>query len=302
MTTRTKKVGSGRPASLRRLNRWWIVAATVFVVLAALLGYMFVEPFWIEVRQYEFSSTQVPAEFDGTKIVLLTDIHRGWFFSQERVGDLVDKVNGLHPDLIALDGDYVYVKPEYESSCLSELARLQAPLGRFAVLGNHDYAAYSSDGGVADPSAAIRAIQTAGIDLLDNRGVWVEKDGARIRLGGVADYKEGVPDLAGVVDGTTAADLVILLSHNPDYAETLPADAVDLVLSGHTHGGQVTFFGLWAPVLPSDYGQKYRTGVVQNGDTTVIVSNGIGTIFPPMRFFARPQIVEITLRHVDGAR
>ena len=59
----------------------------------------------------------------------------------------------------------------------------------------------------------------------------------------------------------------------------------------------MTFFGVWAPYLPSDYGQKYRTGVVKNGDSTVIVSNGMGTIFPPLRFFARPQIVEITLRH-----
>jgi predicted MPP superfamily phosphohydrolase len=73
-----------------------------------------------------------------------------------------------------------------------------------------------------------------------------------------------------------------------------PGD-VDLVLSGHTHGGQITFFGLWAPVVGSDYGQKYRTGMVDNGKTTVVVSNGVGTILPPLRFFAPPQIVVITL-------
>jgi predicted MPP superfamily phosphohydrolase len=293
-------VNQEHAARSRKLNRWWIVALAVFVVLAALLGYMFAEPFWIEVQPYEFSSPQVPAEFDGTKIVLLTDIHRGWFFSQERVGDLVEKVNGLHPDLIALAGDYVYANTDYENSCFTELAALQAPLGRFAVLGNHDYAEYSWEENGGEPSAAIQAIEAAGVDLLDDRGVWLERNGARIRLGGVSDYRMGRPDLAPTVDETTAADLVVLLCHNPDYAETLPANAVDLMLSGHTHGGQVTFFGLWAPYLSSEFGQKYRTGMVRNDNATVIVSNGIGTIFPPLRFFARPQIVEITLRHADS--
>ena len=302
MTTGNKILEPERPARHRRLSRWWIVGLCVFVVLAALLAYMFVEPFWIEVKPYEFSSSQVPIEFDGTKIVLLTDIHRGWFFSQERVHDLVQRVNAMHPDLVVLAGDYVYVNPAYESSCFTELAALQAPLGVFAVLGNHDYSEYSSGGDIGDPSAAIRAIEATGITLLDNRGAWVTHNDARIRIGGVGDYRMDSPDLTKTVDGTTAADFVILLSHNPDYAEALPANAVDLVLSGHTHGGQGTFFGLWAPYLPSDYGQKYRTGMVHNGNTTVIVSNGIGTIFPPMRFFARPQIVQITLRHAGSSQ
>ncbi len=88
----------------------------------------------------------------------------------------------------------------------------------------------------------------------------------------------------------------MLVSHEPDFAEELQPGAADLMLSGHTHGGQLTFFGLWAPVVGSEYGQKYRTGTVTNGSTTVIVSNGIGTILPPLRFFARPQIVVITLK------
>ncbi|KPL21356.1 MAG: metallophosphoesterase, partial [Anaerolineae bacterium SM23_84] len=80
-----------------------------------------------------------------------------------------------------------------------------------------------------------------------------------------------------------------------DYVDTLTTTAVDLVFSGHTHGGQVTFFGLWAPFVPSQYGQKYRTGVVSTARTTAIVSNGIGTIPPPVRFFARPEIVLVYL-------
>jgi predicted MPP superfamily phosphohydrolase len=281
------------------------------VVVAGVLAYGFVESHRIEVKRYTVTSPDVPAGFDGTRVVLLTDIHRGAFFSQDRVRRLVERVNALRPDLVVLGGDYVYANTDYEASCFAELARLQAPLGRFAVLGNHDYGEYRADGGggsssgtsdgtrpggATDPSPAIEAIRGAGITLLDNRAVWVEKAGRRIRVGGVGDYQEDTPDLAPTVEGTSAGDFVLLVSHNPDYAEELPIGAVDLVLSGHTHGGQVTFFGLWAPSLPSEYGQKYRTGLVVTEATTVIVSNGIGTIFPPIRFFARPQIVEITLR------
>ncbi|MCL5734659.1 MAG: metallophosphoesterase [Actinobacteria bacterium] len=275
-------------------NCWWAVALAVFVLLAALLVYMFAEGFWIQVKQYEFASPEVPPEFDGATIVLLTDIHHGWFFSQDRVHDLVKTVNDLKPDIIALGGDYIYgsTDSKYEDSCFADLAHLIAPLGRFAVLGNHDYG--------SDPSAAPRAIMKAGIELLDNRGVQIEKAGAHLFLAGVDDLQVGHPDLSSALEGAAPSDLVILLSDNPDYAETLPDGAVDLMLSGHTHGGQVTLFGKWAPHLPSDYGQKYRTGVVYNRATTVIVSNGIGTIFPPMRFFAGPQIVQITLRHVGG--
>jgi uncharacterized protein len=266
-------------------------------VAAGVLAYSFAESYRVEVKQITITSPDLPIAFDGTTVVLLTDIHRGWFFSQDRVERLVDRVNALEPDLIMLGGDYVYASTDYEASCFSELAGLRAPAGRFAALGNHDYGEYGNDGNdYADPTLAIQAIRDAGITVLDNQAVWVEKAGARIRIGGVGDYQEDTPLLAPTMEGTSASDFVLLVCHNPDYAEQLPVGAVDLMLSGHTHGGQVTFFGQWAPFLPSDYGQKYRTGVVSTEATTVVVSNGIGTIFPPIRFFARPQIVVITLR------
>jgi len=277
--------------------KWWLVGLAVLVVVAALLGSGFAETYRVEIKRFTVTSPDVPAAFDGTRIALITDIHRGAFFSQGRVGRLVERVNSLKPDVVVLGGDYVYADVDYEASCFAELASLEAPLGRFAVLGNHDYGEYETgDTGGTDPTSAIEAIKGAGLTLLDNQAIWVMKADARIRVGGVADYDEGIPQLAPTIGGTSPRDFVILLSHNPDIAEDLPAGAVDLMLSGHTHGGQVTFFGLWAPHLPSKYGQKYRTGLVTTGSTTVIVSNGVGTIFPPIRLFARPQIVEVTLR------
>ncbi len=118
-----------------------------------------------------------------------------------------------------------------------------------------------------------------------------------MRLGGVDDFKAGTSDLDPVTEGTKKSDFVLLLSHHPDFSQELPKDAVDLVLSGHTHGGQITLAGMWALHVPSDYGDKYRTGMVENDVTTVIVSNGIGTsTLLPVRVFAPAQIVVVTLR------
>jgi predicted MPP superfamily phosphohydrolase len=249
------------------------------------------------VKEYTFASPDVPAAFDGTSIVLLTDVHRSFYFTQKRVAGIVDQVNGLEPDLIVLGGDYIYGSEDYFASAFAELGRLEAPLGTFAVLGNHDYAHPGDD--VNDPAPAIAAATTAGIQVLRNDGTWIERSGERFWLAGVSDQAQDDPEAGPALAGSGADDLVVMASHEPDFAEELEPDAVDLVLSGHTHGGQMTFFGLWAPFLPSEYGQRYRTGLVVNDVTTVVVSNGVGTIFPPFRFFARPQIVVITLEMAE---
>jgi len=101
--------------------------------------------------------------------------------------------------------------------------------------------------------------------------------------------------LGGTLAGTTERDFVLLVSHNPDYAEEITDPRVDLVLSGHTHGGQCSLFGLWAALVPSNYGNKYRGGWVQAPHTQVYVSNGIGTITPPVRFCAPPRILWLQL-------
>jgi predicted MPP superfamily phosphohydrolase len=279
----------------RRIRRaWWLVSLGLLAVIVVLLAYGVGETYWIDVKEYTFTSPDVPASFDGTKIVLLTDIHRGPFFSEGRVRSLVKRVNTLKPDLIVLGGDYVYMGTDYASSCFEELRSLSAPLGRFAVLGNHDYGQYAK--GEHGPDQVIEAMNDAGITLLRDDALWVKKGGDQIRLGGVSDSQIDRPRFNPTLEGTSRSDLVILVSHEPDYAEKLPSGAVDLVLSGHTHGGQVAAFGKWAFYVPSEYGQRYRTGMVKNDVTTVIVSNGIGTsTIPPVRLCVRPQIVVVTL-------
>jgi predicted MPP superfamily phosphohydrolase len=280
--------------SRRFRRRWRLAVVALLAVVVAVLAYGYGETYWIDVKDYTFTSPDVPVSFDGTRIVFVTDIHRGPFFSENRVRSLVERVNALEPDLVVLGGDYVYKGTGYAESCFKELEALSAPLGTYGVLGNHDYGDYKK--GEDGPNPVIKAMSDAGITLLRDDAVWIEKDGARIRLGGVSDSQIDRPRFNATVQGTTKDDFVILVSHEPDYAEKLPADAVDLVLSGHTHGGQVAIFGKWAFYVPSDYGQKYRTGMVKNDVTTVIVSNGIGTsTIPPIRISVRPQIVAITL-------
>ncbi|NLV71794.1 MAG: metallophosphoesterase [Actinobacteria bacterium] len=280
----------------RRRRRWLSALIVVLALIVAVLAYGYAETYWIQVKEYTLADPDVPAAFDGTRIALLADIHHGQFLSQDRVASLVERVNALEPDLIVLGGDYVYGDIDYADSCFAELRHLRAPLGCFAVLGNHDYGDYKRAAG--GPAPVIRAIDEAGITLLREDALWIESGGQRIRLGGVSDYQVDRPRIDPVLEGTSEDDLVLLISHNPDFAEELPADAVDLVLAGHTHGGQVTVLGLWAPYIPSEYGQKYRTGMVVTEKTTVIISNGIGTsTVPPIRLLARPEIVVITLEN-----
>jgi uncharacterized protein len=276
---------------------WRLAATIVLAVVVAFVAYSFSETYRLQVKEYAFVSPDVPAAFDGTRIVLLTDIHRAFFFSEKRLAGVVRRVASLDPDLIVLGGDYVYGSKDYEAPTFAELSHLEAPLGVFAALGNHDYA-HPTDG-ESDRTPALLAADKANIPLLDNTGAWIEKSGQRFRLAGVSDLQEGFPNAWAAIAGATPNDLVVLVAHEPDFAESLAPGEVDLMLAGHTHGGQLTLFGLWAPLVGSHYGQKYRTGMVSAANTTVVVSNGIGTIFPPLRFFARPQIVVVTLRSSD---
>ncbi|AUB59339.1 putative protein YpbG [anaerobic digester metagenome] len=263
------------------LKKRYLFLGIVFLILA----YMFIEPYWIETKQITIESNQIPAEFDGKKIVFLTDIHASPSFSPERVDSVVSQVNALNPDLILLGGDYIDGDNQYISSTFESLSKLKAPLGVYAVLGNKDPQYETLD-----------AIPQYGITYIGNKGTWIEENGSRIRLGGVGDYNNGMQIQSATTSVVTPQDFVILLTHNPDYFPEVNKSKVDLVFSGHTHGGQVTFFGLWAPTTHSDYGNDYRTGVITENNSTLIVSNGLGTTILPVRFFARPQIIVVELK------
>jgi uncharacterized protein len=248
-------------------------------------AYSLIEPYLIETKEIIIESDQIPAEFDGKRIVFLTDIHYGSFFSENRLNNLVNQTNELKPDMILLGGDYVTNDPSSVETVFSSLSNLNAPLGVYGVLGNND-----------PENNSIQAMQNAGITYIGNNAVWIGSNTSRIRVGGVGDMDTDVPNQLPTIDGVTPEDYVILVSHKPDYFEKISRSKIDLQLSGHTHGGQITFFGLWAPFINSKYGQKYVTGLKKSNNNTMIISNGIGMVWAPVRFFARPQIIVITLK------
>lgn len=241
----------------------------------------------IRLRRYTYVSADVPKAFEGVRLAFLSDIHHGRSFPVGLLRELVKVTNDLKPDIILLGGDYVTHDADSIVTFFDEAAGFSAPLGIYGVLGNHDR---NTDAGLSE-----RCMQKAGIVLLDNYAVWIYKGEDRIRIGGVGDLTTSTQDLKPMLEGTVRGDMMILVTHHPNYAELLPEDRIDLMLCGHTHGGQVSFLGKWIPPWPGSAKLKYLTGVIQEGSTTVIVSNGIGTVGPPIRIFAAPQIWEITL-------
>ena len=249
------------------------------------------------VERVELSPRLLPAAFDGLKIAFLADTHHGPFVPVSYLEEVVRMTNALEPDVVALGGDYVQRRrPLYPQGSqrhliapgIAALAGLRAPLGRFAVLGNHDHK--------VSAMLTRRALAENGFIELTNAGVFLERGGARLFLCGVDDLRTGKPNLRRALRQCGADDASILLSHNPDFVERLRDPRVDLVLSGHTHGGQVAFPLVGAPLTASRYGQKYRAGLVQGPTARVYVSRGIGTIGLPIRWGAPPEITLITLR------
>ena len=277
------------------MDRRFFLKAAAAAVPAGLASasYGLYEASWVQVTRPTLALPRLPAAFAGTTVAFLTDIHHGPFTSLDYVISVVQTTLALRPDLIVLGGDYCLKHAKYIRPCFDVLAGLKAPLGVFGVMGNHDYWH-----GADDTRAGF---ETAGIGELTNRGVWVERGGARFRLAGVDDYWMGHINPQTALGDATTDDACLLVSHNPDVAEKLCDPRVGLMLSGHTHGGQVVFPG-GAPFVPSHYGQKYLRGLVRAPHTSVYVSRGLGTTSVPVRFGSRPELTLVTLQSAECER
>lgn len=273
------------------LKRWARTALGASV--GGSLIYPFLEAKWCRVVRHTIALRNLPQVFRGTTIALLADIHHGPFVPLAYIQHVVAMTNALRPDIVALVGDYVHRDTSYIGPSFAELSKLRAYLGRYAVRGNHDNRSYHGHQDFQPLSQA--ALADATIPDLNNDGVWLERNRSRFRICGVGDLWTDRQDLNAALADATEDDAVLLLSHNPDFVETIRDRRVGLVLSGHTHGGQIIVPGFGAPVVPSRFGQKYLHGLVQGPCCQVFISRGVGTISPPVRFLCRPEIVIITL-------
>ncbi|MFZ0758370.1 MAG: metallophosphoesterase [Candidatus Sulfotelmatobacter sp.] len=243
----------------------------------------------------DFFLPRWPERLNGFTIALLSDFHYDPYFSVHPLRAAIPMVNSLHPDLILLTGDFVSIPLAGSKKkaalaadpCARLLRQMTAPHGLWAVMGNHD------DG--TDREHVTRALQAEDIHVLANESETIERDGARIWLAGVDDVLTGTADLPKALDGIPAGEAVILLAHEPDFADEASRFSVDLQLSGHSHGGQVRL-----PLLPPLYlptlAKKYFWGRYQVGPLTLYTNPGLGTVGVPARLNCPPEITMLTLR------
>jgi uncharacterized protein len=247
-----------------------------------------IERFWLDIREVRIVLAHLPRSFSGLRIVLLSDIHFGFFYFAKNFSHVIDEINGLRPDVICFTGDLID-----SETCLGSLepaipflTRLQAPLGKFAVLGNHDYRS-----GIKH---VIRGLKSGGFQVLQNQHAVLQKANERIYLIGLDDVLEGKPNLLTAMKGIPETACNILLVHEPDYACYTRKFPIDLQLSGHSHGGQVRVPFIW-PFFTSRMGKKYVSGLYKTGNLRVYTNRGLGTTTLPLRFLCRPEITVITL-------
>jgi predicted MPP superfamily phosphohydrolase len=276
-----------------RRKFWKLAGLTALGSVAAGTVYPLLEAKWCRLVRRTIALPNLPPPFRGTTVALLADVHHGPFVPLAYIRHVVAMTNALKPDIVALAGDFVHRHDSYIAPAIDELGKLKGTLGRFAVRGNHDNRDYQGMRHFRPLSRA--ALADAKLPDLNNTGVWIERSGARLRICGVGDLWTDHQDLGTALGDATENDAVLLLSHNPDFVETIRDRRVGLVLSGHTHGGQIVVPGYGAPIVPSRYGQKYLYGLVDGPCCPVFVSRGVGTVTPPVRFLCRPEVVLITL-------
>ena len=259
---------------------------------AGTIGYAaWLEPEWLAVERVEVEVAGLPAALDGLTIGHLSDLHWGPYTGEREIGGAVEAANALAPDLIAVTGDFVYHVAQYAPPCAAALAALHAPLGVWAIAGNHDH--------WAGVSAVRREVEAAGLTWLANSAQRLVIGSAPLWIAGVDDACEGKADLPATLAGIPAEEPVLLLAHEPDLADEAAGAPqwIVLQLSGHSHGGQVRLPGVGAPILPW-LARKYPAGLYRVGASRlqVYTSRGIGVIAPPIRLNCRPEVALITLR------
>lgn len=262
----------------------WVVGASTVGAGAYSLA---VEPRWFEVRQIEIGLSRLPAAFDGMKLVQFSDAHIGFHFSPEDLETVVQYINELQANVVCFTGDLLDDRSgiPYLPKATDILSQIKAPLGKWAVLGNHDYWA-----GIQPIHGAL---SDSGFQLLKNQHSVIKKGRDFIYMIGLDDVLEGEANLELATEKIPQGAWKILLVHEPDFADHL-SSPVDLQLSGHSHGGQILLpFG--SPLITPPMGRKYPTGLYRVNDTILYTNRGLGTTILPFRFWCRPEITLITL-------
>jgi len=275
----------------RQFLRWTAAAGAVALAGDSIL----LAPTRPRIVRQDFFLSRWPERLNGFTVAFLSDFHYDPYFSVHPLHAAIPMVNDFRPDLIVLGGDFVSVpligddrKAAFAAEpCARLLRQMTAPHGIWAVLGNHDEG--------TDHKRVTGALQGENIQVLANQSQAIERDGARIWLAGVNDVLSKTADLPKTLRRIPAGEAVILLAHEPDFADQAAKYPIDLQLSGHSHGGQVRI-----PLLPPLYlpkmAKKYIWGSHQVGSLKLYTTAGLGTIGVPIRLNCPPEITLLTLR------
>lgn len=278
-------------------------------------GYMLFEAQWLRLRHRAIELPDLPEALEGLKLLHVSDLHAGMpGASVHALSKVIKMAEKVSPDIVFFTGDMTDKKKDI-SPYLELLSRVQAPFGKFAVLGNHDHGLRKTviqdlarritgrspgSGKHAVPVESVteivsrnrRLLATAGINLLENECVRLNISGENVQICGVDDYHYGFADLplvAAQVDRVSG--LRVLLSHSPDIVETIPNGDYHLVLAGHTHGGQICIpHPTKGKILLSTSGSRFGTGIYRLSNLVMHVSPGVGTTLIPFRLLSRPEI------------
>ncbi len=263
------------------------------------------QPQSLGLARYTVPITDLPQTLNGLRLVQISDTHLGPRVSRDLIQNAIDRALALRPDAFVLTGDYVHCGLEWLEPAAEQLASLvRTGIPTIAVRGNHDWL---NNG---DRMGAL--LQSQGIQVIDNHRLFATRDGSRVALhdtpesnaiciAGLGDLRQHVVDPDTALTGVPETMPRIVLAHNPDTAEHPSitrggSPRIDLMLSGHTHGGQVRIPGLGTGAgMVSTYGEKYAVGLVQGPACRVLITRGVGMSLVPIRFMVPPEIVEITL-------
>jgi predicted MPP superfamily phosphohydrolase len=285
----------------RRLRRVFRVVLTAILLLTLSAGVwgFFIEPNRLIVRQQTIQIDRCPTELSGLRIALIGDIHTGAPFNNDaKLQRIVELTNQQQPDLIVLLGDYMspnswhshQVEPEVTAAGLKNL---RAPLGVYAILGNHDWW-YNGE-------KVRREFEQNGFRVLENEVAEVNGREGAFYLAGLADIWTRPQHVNETIAKAPSGSAIIALTHNPDVFPNLP-QSVPLLLAAHTHGGQVNLPVWGTPIVPSGFGPKYTAGHVYENGHHLFVTTGIGTSILPVRFRVPPEIVILTINGEQSNR
>ncbi|WNZ58447.1 metallophosphoesterase [Microbulbifer sp. MKSA007] len=275
------------------MSKWRIAFIVLFCIGLLLAVWAFIiEPASFRINEDDIVVDAWPKECNGLRVAILADLHVGSpYKGRKSLQNLVEAVNKSQPDLILLPGDFViqgvvggkFVPPEDAAGILKEL---KAPMGVFAVLGNHDW--------WLDAARVEQSLESQGISVLEDKSVSLVSSECKLRLVGISDFWEGPHDVKKAMQGIDEGETVLAFTHNPDIFPELPAE-LSLTIAGHTHGGQVYLPFIGRPIVPSSYGQRFAIGHIVEGDKHLYVSPGVGTSILPVRFLVPPEVTVLSI-------